>query len=680
MSNEESIFRRLVIKNFRNLAPFCSGTADDRNEDKEFLTLNRSLERDELGGIVTLIGVNNSGKSNVLDALEVYGCRMFSKEDYTDFLYTDPVKPSITMNIDNGRFGNIRSTPRTGKESTGRRILTGPFRVVLFGIMMEEESYNLVQEYVRRPRRTESTMWPDSLLDLRSDCSMKEWKGIGYSHIFLDKKSEVVSYILNKRGLTLLNKTSLYDYYNDNVGRYKWDMSGPCYSEPTITVISDGIPIDCSDDKNASSMLKKLTQSTFNSGVEESRPEEGIDDKGITEDQAAFEKRYGYVISNEVMRYNRKKIGRSSLSCDPSDLNPVIISLLEHLDFNEGSVRNAYNNHTLRSRLERKINESLKELSDEFNELLNIGEKLYSFEIRLEKDNIELLIMYGDDIPLNIDKQSEGFRWLFDFYFGFLLKEELAPGCIILMDEFGNSLGFSTIGELMKNLRRFAQSKGVTFVMATQNPMAVDVLHLDEIRLVVPMEDGSAHIVNNFDQFGEVGSHDVMGPVISGLMVSRNFMRTEGRRTVFVEGATDYFYLNAFSEALRMRGREIDVDFIPMNGLGGREDAPTKVLSQIKSIERSPTVFVDGDRAGERFVSVASSKGIRPSSVSEIFEGKKREIEDLFSEKDAERFRVREKSFDRAACFSHKLGLIYDEMDEETKENFEKVIEYIMAQ
>ena len=194
------------------------------------------------------------------------------------------------------------------------------------------------------------------------------------------------------------------------------------------------------------------------------------------------------------------------------------------------------------------------------------------------------------------------------------------------------------------------------------------------------MEDGSAHIVNNFDQFGEIGSHDVIEPVISGLMVSRNFMRTEGRRTVFVEGATDYFYLNAFSEALRERGKDIDVDFIPMNGLGSREDAPTKVLSQIKSIERNPTVFVDGDKAGERFVSVASSKGIRPSSVSERFDGGKKEIEDLFSDADAERFHVRDKSFDKAACFSQRIGSIYDGIDDETKKNFETVIDYIMAQ
>ncbi len=59
---------------------------------------------------------------------------------------------------------------------------------------------------------------------------------------------------------------------------------------------------------------------------------------------------------------------------------------------------------------------------------------------------------------------------------------------------------------------------------------------------------------------------------------------------------------------------------------------------------------MDGGKAGERLASVASGKGIAPSSVSEVFGGEKRGIEYLFSERDAESFHAREKSFDRAAC------------------------------
>ncbi len=75
--------RKLIIRNFRNLAPFHSG---NRKDDVETLVLNRGLAKEDLGGLVILIGANNCGKSNVLDALEKCGTNQFSDEDYTDFI------------------------------------------------------------------------------------------------------------------------------------------------------------------------------------------------------------------------------------------------------------------------------------------------------------------------------------------------------------------------------------------------------------------------------------------------------------------------------------------------------------------------------------------------------------------------------------------------------------------
>lgn len=656
MSNEDPNFRKLVIKNFRNLAPFCTGTEKDSNKDKEFLTINRSLEREELGGIVTLIGVNNSGKTNVLDALVSFGYQEYDEDDYTDFLYSDRIEPNVSMNVANGKYGNVFET---SKDKFTFDWLQGSFKDVLFRILIEEESFELYKGYVGRQHE--------------SKFNENQWITEAYGQVFQSNEpSKLIQFILTERDVLMEGGMKFRDYYDKNtVTRYDPWGTGRTSNE-IVRVISDGTLMECSENKLASDILCKLEVSTANGAVESEEP---INDKNLE-----FEKRYGYLLSNEIVYYERERTDQSELSCKPSEPNWLILALLDYLGYSESAIKNSYANPMLRSKLEKKINESLSMVSDEFNDLLNIDEKRYSFEIRLEKDNIEVMLTYGDGIPLNIDRQSEGFGWLFDFYFNLIMNQEFDPGCIVLIDEFGDSLGFSTVKELVRKLRRFAQSKGITFVLATQNPMAVDILHLDEVRLIVPREDGSAHIVNNFDQFGEAGSHDIMDPVINGLMVSRNFMRSENRRTVFVEGATDYFYFNAFSEALRQRGKEVDVDFIPMNGLGNREDSPTKILSQIKAIERYPTIFVDSDKAGERFVSVAGKSGIKPSSISEIFGDGKREIEDLFSKKDAERFHVADKSFDRAACFSHRLGSIYDEIDEETKKNFEAVIDYIMAQ
>ena len=658
MSNEEANFRRLVIKNYRNLAPFYSGSADNSDSGAEFLTVNRSLNREELGGIVTLIGVNNSGKTNVLEALLSFGFQKFVEDDYTDFLISDKVEPSVEMNVANGMYGNGFKLSGEGFKS---KTIKGPFLDALFRILMEEESFDLYKQFVGRQHEAKA--------------NEEQWMKEAYNQVYGGNgPSALIKFILSEREVLMAGGGSFCDYYNKNAaaGYNTWSVSRRTAVKEDVEIISDGTPLNCDINSQAAEVLKRTEDSPIDSPRE--------DGEAIIDGIMKFEKKYGYILSNEVISYEREEIKQSEMTCLPSDPNWLVLTILEHLGFSEGALKNAYSNPMLRSKLERKINESLVKLSEEFNDLLNIDESRYSFNIRLEKENIDIELTYGDDVPLDIDKQSEGFRWLFDFYIGFILGMESDPGTIILLDEFGNSLGFSTVKELVKKLRRFAQSRGLTFVIATQNVMAVDILHLDEIRLIVPMEDGSAHIVNNFDHFGDAGSHDVMGPVISGLMVSRNFMRTEGRRTVFVEGATDYFYLNAFSEALRSQGKEVDIDFIPINGLGGRGDSPSDVLSQIRSIERFPTILVDGDKAGEKFISIASNRGVKPSSISEIFGEDKKEIEDLFSKKDAEKFRVAEKSFDIAACFSHKLCMIYDEIEEETKMNFEKAIDYLMAQ
>ncbi|MPM59969.1 hypothetical protein SDC9_106815 [bioreactor metagenome] len=400
-----------------------------------------------------------------------------------------------------------------------------------------------------------------------------------------------------------------------------------------------------------------------------------------------FTEKFGYELSDTVRRYERVKIKQKDLVCKPDQPNQFMLNLLKILDYEKGALDTAYSGAgNLRYKLENDLNRTLEEVSDELNDLLNINDKKYTLKIKLERENIELFITRGDGIPLNLDRQSEGFTWLFDLYFNMIKFEKFKPGDIILLDEFRNSLSFATIRELTKKLREYAKKNGLTFVLATQNPMAIDIHHLDEVRLLVPRDDGSTHIINDFDQFGGDGNHDIMAPILGGLTVSRNYMRSDNRKTVFVEGSTDYFYLTAFCEALRQRGTEYDIDFIPINGVGSKKDSPKNVVGQIISIERNPTIFTDSDYAGTEFKKAAESKHISPSSIAEVLGNGKKVIEDAFSPADAEKLGIKtkdgdsNKKFDHAACLSYKIPQIYDELEDETKSNFMKIIDYVMDQ
>ncbi|MBO7352036.1 MAG: hypothetical protein J6U12_03880, partial [Candidatus Methanomethylophilaceae archaeon] len=63
-------------------------------------------------------------------------------------------------------------------------------------------------------------------------------------------------------------------------------------------------------------------------------------------------------------------------------------------------------------------------------------------------------------------------------------------------------------------------------------------------------------------------------------------------------------------------------------------------------------------------------------TVSEIFDGEKESVIGLFSEADRSRLDIDDRSFDHAAVVSQSI--IYDEnIEEETRRNFGKVLDYI---
>ena len=69
--------RSIRISKFRNIGLI----------KPEQLVLNYSLEKGKLGGLITIIGPNNAGKSNFLDALEVFGNGKFSSRDVSNLSF-----------------------------------------------------------------------------------------------------------------------------------------------------------------------------------------------------------------------------------------------------------------------------------------------------------------------------------------------------------------------------------------------------------------------------------------------------------------------------------------------------------------------------------------------------------------------------------------------------------------
>ena len=86
--------RALYISKFRNIGL----------DKSERLVLNHSLEKGKIGDLVILVGPNNSGKSNVLDALSVFGQKNITQRDKTDLvLEPEMQKPSLSLVCKDGK-------------------------------------------------------------------------------------------------------------------------------------------------------------------------------------------------------------------------------------------------------------------------------------------------------------------------------------------------------------------------------------------------------------------------------------------------------------------------------------------------------------------------------------------------------------------------------------------------
>ncbi len=91
----ERVFK---IEAFRNM-----GFKDGKPEATELL-LNKSAKKGHLGNLLTVVGANNAGKSNLLSAMNIFASGEFSKKDITDlYMEEDCRTPALTLSVRTNR-------------------------------------------------------------------------------------------------------------------------------------------------------------------------------------------------------------------------------------------------------------------------------------------------------------------------------------------------------------------------------------------------------------------------------------------------------------------------------------------------------------------------------------------------------------------------------------------------
>ncbi|GAA7662549.1 hypothetical protein HpMMM63_09310 [Helicobacter pylori] len=329
------------------------------------------------------------------------------------------------------------------------------------------------------------------------------------------------------------------------------------------------------------------------------------------------------------------------------------------------------------------------------NKFYDYSKKSTAYEIKLEIHDCR---KSDNQNPIILSQQSTGFQWAFNFMFGFLYNVgsnfSFNKNIIYVMDEPAIHLSVPARKEFRKFLKEYAHKHHTTFVLATHDPFLVDTDHLDEIRIIEKEEQGS--VINNgfsYDPKEDASKNsDALYQIKRSLGVGQHvFHNPKKHRIIFVEGITDYCYLSAFKlyfNERKFKNNPFYFTFLPISGLKKESNEMKETLQKLCELDNNPIVLTDDDRKDNSDPQKAKSEQFKkaneemhdPIKILQLSDcnEKFKQIEDCFSANDRKKY-AKNKRMELAMAF--KTRLLYsgkdDVMSEETKENFQKLFEWI---
>lgn len=634
--------RALRIESFRNIG------FKDGKPSCERLVINNSLNKGELGDLIILIGANNSGKSNVLSALSVFGNSQITERDVTD-LYSEEEcrKPSLILSARDSNKDN---------EFAYKVIYGNKDEIVYPKIENSKFQYITVENFLQSL---------DNLAALEMNAIGTSILRNLYNKMCEQHKDKEIS---NSELKDLVDE--VFRVFENKPKTNPNNVSGR---------IQTGIVIHKRLNTNA-----LFSYARNNALVQEFGVSHNLDNTDIeTIINSKYKEKFGYNFIPKIIQYVDKNISSRELSADYCNIknSHFFKAVFKSIDFDIEKVINAYqdfdklNNRGILSREENQINKKFKKISEKFNRLYYVDENNYSFRINLDSDKIYFSIFRGEQ-ALTLDYQSSGFKWFFNLFFNLLNTTDLEPGDIIIMDEPATNLHVKGQRELRVFLKEFAIKNDITIVIATHSPFLIDLDYLDEIRVIVN-KDNISSIENNFAAVNE-NDPDSLLPIKESLTVENYILVNPDEKVVFVEGITDYNYLTAFKKLFGKTG----IYFLPINGVGKTKDDCTEITKRLMKIrKKDPILLVDNDKAGSCMKEVnKDNKDFKVISLKEINDSFK-EIESLFAKDDLEKFNLIDsdgqiiKHASTSSVFKNHILKNKDSITDETKNNFKNLFD-----
>lgn len=284
------------------------------------------------------------------------------------------------------------------------------------------------------------------------------------------------------------------------------------------------------------------------------------------------------------------------------------------------------------------LNSAGTELTKKFREWWKQGN--YIFEFQADGDHFRIWV--SDELrpeKVELESRSAGLQWFFSFYLVFLVEQTGEhKNAILLLDEPGLSLHPLAQRVLSKFFDGLAETNQIIYT--AHSPFMVDADMLDRARKVYVDANGSTKCssdlrAGNEDDPRKLGA---IYAVFSALNMNIGESFLLGCQPVIVEGFSDQVYLTAIKSILIGTKRispKREIVFPPCHGAKNARTVASIITGRDESL---PMILFDGDQEGKKMAedlknhAYKSTKG-RIHLTDEYLDFSDSEIEDLFPRK-----------------------------------------------
>jgi predicted ATPase len=195
------------------------------------------------------------------------------------------------------------------------------------------------------------------------------------------------------------------------------------------------------------------------------------------------------------------------------------------------------------------------------------------------------------DVEVNLDERSRGFRWFFSFYITFSADTDggSAANAILLLDEPGLFLHIESQKDLQLHFERDFDNQ---IIYATHSPFMIPIQALDRLRTVNISEASGTIVTNN-----PTGDGRTLAPIRAALGYYYADSLFLGPNNLIVEGVTDWWILEAVSKHFVSGGKPGLPPGLALPPVDGAPKIPNMV-SLLTSQKLNVLVLLDDESQG----------------------------------------------------------------------------------